>query len=30
MNEVLYGPGEILFSKGDLDERLFFIQKGEV
>lgn len=25
MNEIVYGPGEIIFSKGDIDNRLFYI-----
>ena len=30
MNEILYGPGEIIFSSGDIEERLFYIQKGDI
>jgi CRP-like cAMP-binding protein len=28
--ESLYGNGEIIFSKGDLDDKLYFIFKGSV
>jgi CRP-like cAMP-binding protein len=30
MNEVLYGPGEIIFSENDMDHRIFFVIKGNI
>ena len=28
MEETLYGPGEIIFKKGETDNKIFFIVKG--
>jgi len=25
MNEILFGPGEMIFSSGDYEDRLFYI-----
>ena len=30
MEETLYGPGEIIFKKGENDKKIFFIVKGSV
>ena len=30
MEETLYGPGEIIFKKGETDKKIFFIVKGSV
>ncbi|KAL4499085.1 hypothetical protein ABPG72_016987 [Tetrahymena utriculariae] len=30
LKEIMYGPGEIIFHKGELDYKIFFIQSGEV
>ena len=30
MEETLYGPGEIIFKKGEIDKKIFFIVKGSV
>ena len=30
MQESVYSPGEIIFNKGDLDNKLYFILKGDV
>jgi CRP-like cAMP-binding protein len=30
MHESLYGPGEIIYNRNDLDDRIFFVIKGEV
>ena len=30
MHEIVFGPGEIIFNKGDNDKRLYFIKKGEI
>lgn len=30
MEETLYGPGEIIFKKGESDKKIFFIVKGSV
>ena len=28
MKEVLYGPGEIIYTYGEIDNRIFYINKG--
>ena len=30
MKEIVFGPGEIVFNKGSIDNRLYFIKKGEI
>ena len=30
MDEVVYAPGEVIFSEGEQDYRLFYIVKGEI
>ena len=30
MEETLYGPGEMIYNKGDTDNQIFFIVKGSV
>ncbi|KAL4482674.1 hypothetical protein ABPG73_021334 [Tetrahymena malaccensis] len=30
LKEIMYGPGEVIFHKGELDYKIFFIQSGEV
>lgn len=30
MQEVLYGPGEVIYSKGEADDRIFFVVRGNV
>jgi CRP-like cAMP-binding protein len=30
MKEFIYGSGEVIFTQGDLDTRIFFIQQGNV
>ena len=30
MKEMLFGPGEIIFQRGEMDERLFFLNNGRV
>ena len=30
MEQTLYGPGEIIFKKGETDKKIFFIVKGSV
>ena len=30
IEETLYGPGEIIYKKGDTDKKTFFIVKGSV
>jgi hypothetical protein len=30
MKEILFGPGEIIYSVGDTDERIFHIHKGTI
>ncbi|KRX07119.1 Cyclic nucleotide-binding protein [Pseudocohnilembus persalinus] len=30
MKEVLCGPGEVLYAQNETDQRLFFVQKGQV
>ncbi|EAS00821.2 cyclic nucleotide-binding domain protein (macronuclear) [Tetrahymena thermophila SB210] len=30
LKEIMYGPGEVIFHKGELDYKIFFIQTGEV
>ena len=30
MEETLYGPEEIIFKKGETDNKIFFIVKGSV
>ena len=30
MNEMTLGTGEILYHKGDLDDRVFIVYKGEM
>ncbi len=30
MKEILYGPGEVIFTAGDVDEKMFFVFKGEI
>ena len=29
MKERMYGPGETIYKKYDMDSRIFFIRKGE-
>ena len=28
IREVLYGPGEVIFTEGEKDHRIFYINKG--
>jgi len=30
MKEVTLGPGDTIFSQGDIDNRLFYVFKGQV
>ena len=30
MKEAIYGPGELIYSKDDNDQRLFFLYNGKV
>lgn len=30
MKEILYGPGEVIYLKGDDDKRIFYINNGSV
>jgi CRP-like cAMP-binding protein len=30
VKEALYGPGEIIFTSGEADRRIFYINKGKV
>jgi len=30
MKELTLGPGEILFKKGDIDNRYFYVNKGDL
>ena len=30
MKEAIFGPGEIIFSENEFDDRMFFIYSGEV
>ena len=29
MKEKTFGPGEIIFKRNDIDNKIYFIQKGE-
>lgn len=28
--EIIYGPGDVIFKKNDIDTRLLYIVKGEI
>lgn len=30
MSETLLGPGEIIYNQNDMDDKLYFVIKGEV
>ena len=30
MKEQVFGPDDIIFSKGDYDERIYFIKHGKI
>ena len=30
MKECLYGPGEIIYNEKDIDDKLYFLMKGEI
>lgn len=30
MKEYIYGPGEVIFEKGKIDDKIYFLWSGEV